>query len=242
MLAGRYRLRAPIGAGDLGMVWSATDEILGRTVAVKYLIGEQARIRLLREARMAAHVTHPRLLRVFDVLDNGPDQGAWMVLQYVHARPWAAMWLERGRIPPRAAAHVAAQVADALSAMHRAGLVHRDVTPDNILVDADGEVKLVDFGSSLLLDEGTDEGSLMTGGRDYRAPEVRAGAAPGTAADVYALGAAVGEAVYGPSMVVDQLPDAPLTHVLVRMLATDPGWRPSAATAVDLLAAVATGR
>ncbi|MEJ3651897.1 protein kinase [Actinomycetes bacterium KLBMP 9759] len=234
IVARRYLLHELIGAGDLGMVWRATDEVLGRTVAIKRLSGTEPPERLMREARLASHVEHPRLLRVLDLVD---EDGPWLVVQYVDALPWSALWLRR-RIGARAAAQVAAQVADALAALHAVGLVHGDVTPDNVLVDKDGEVKLVDFGASHILGEGGedggDPGSRMTGTRDYRSPEVRAGAAAGPASDVYALGAMLRDAARSGG-------DA-LAPLLAAMLAATPADRPSAVTARDVLAAIAAGR
>ncbi len=230
-MARRYLLHELIGAGDLGMVWRATDEVVGRTVAIKRLSGTEPPERLMREARLASHVEHPRLLRVLDLVD---EDGPWLVVQYVDALPWSALWM-RNRVGPRAAAQVAAQVADALGALHAVGLVHGDVTPDNVLVDKDGEVKLVDFGASHILGEdGGDPGSRMTGTRDYRSPEVCAGAAAGPASDVYALGAMLRDAVRSGG--------AALTPLLATMLATDPAERPGAVTARDALAAIAAGR
>ncbi|OLT11334.1 hypothetical protein BJF78_26980 [Pseudonocardia sp. CNS-139] len=246
-LAGRYRLRELIGAGDIGLVWRATDEVLHRTVAVKRIgqadggraVEEKAR-RLLNEARIAARLDHPRLLRLLDVVVE--DGLPWLVLQHVEARSWASLCQEHAPLPPRAAAHVAAQAAEALAALHAAGVVHGDVTPENVLVDRDGEVKLVDFGMARLVGEGAPETAAMTGARDYRAPEVVAGAPPSPAADVYALGAAVHEAVGGPPVVAGLPPSpaaGPLTSVLVGCLRPDPADRLDASTARTLFAAVA---
>jgi eukaryotic-like serine/threonine-protein kinase len=133
-LAGRYRLRELIGAGDIGLVWRATDELLQRTVAVKRIgtaggdAAAVARARhLLNEARIATRIDHPRLLRVLDVVVH--EGMPWLVLQHVEARSWASLCQEHTPLAPRAAAHVAAQVADALGALHAAGVVHGDVTP-----------------------------------------------------------------------------------------------------------------
>ena len=229
--------------------------MLGRIVALKRIRtaetcagheaghdpGEQAR-RILREARVAARLDHPRLLRVHDIVQA--DGVPWLVLQHVEARTWASLCQEHAPLEPRAAAHVAAQVADALVALHGEGIVHGDVTPENVLVDRDGDVKLVDFGMSRLIGEEVGAG-VMTGVRDYRAPEVVAGEPPGPAADVYALGATVHEAV-GGSPVVAGTPPPPasagaLTGVLERLLQRDPGDRPDAASTREMLVRVAVG-
>jgi serine/threonine protein kinase len=252
LLAARYRLYELSGAGDMGVVWRARDELLGRTVAVKRLVGpgqrgaraDRLREALLREGRLAAMVGHPRLLRVLDVV-AGDSEEPWLVLQHVAGHTWSALLQREGRSAPRAAAHVAAQVADALAALHHVGIVHGDVTPDNILVTPDGEAKLTDFGAARLLVESAASGHRMTGVRDRRAPEVRAGGPSGVAADVYALGAAVFEAVEGTAVGPEPVPlhhAGPLTAALRRLLATHPGARPTADEASLLLAGIAEGQ
>jgi serine/threonine protein kinase len=252
-LAGRYRLRELVGAGDVGLVWRATDELLHRTVAVKRIgpgggdAAALARARqLLNEARIGARLGHPRLLRVLDVVVD--DGLPWLVLQHVEGRSWASLCQEHAPLAPRAAAHVAAQVAEAFGALHAAGVVHGDVTPENVLVDRDGEVKLADFGMSRIVGEdavtGLGDAGMMTGARDYRAPEVVAGAAPGPAADVYALGTAVHEAVGGTPVTpgVPPVPAAgPLAAVLGGCLRPDPRERLAAAAARALFEQVAEG-
>lgn len=253
-LVGRYRLLDLLGAGEMGVVWRAADELLGRTVAVKR-IGpagrgpaevERARRRILREGRIAAMVDHPRLLGVLDLVTDAGEP--WLVLEHVDARSWASLWQQHGPAAPGAAARIGAQVAEALAALHRAGVVHGDVTPENVLVTRDGEVRLAEFGVAHLI--GDDHELDMTGFRDYRAPEVVAGAPPGPASDVFALGAAVYEAVEGvpvggsgedgPARLSRPPRRAgPLTGVLVALLQLDPARRPDATAARSMLGSVA---
>lgn len=253
-LVDRYRLVDLLGAGDMGVVWLAADELLGRTVAVKRIGpdahepagAERARRQILREGRIAAMLDHPRLLRILDVVTDAGEP--WLVLEHVEARSWASLLQQHGPIPPAGAARIAAQVADALVALHGAGVVHGDVTAENILIGADGDVRLADFGVSRLLSDAPETGSsAMTGFRAWGAPEVVAGAAPGTAADVFALGAAVYEAVIGVPVVGSGEDDSgrwfpvplragALTTVLAELLRVEPARRPDAETARSMFA------
>ncbi|MGH3615531.1 MAG: serine/threonine-protein kinase [Pseudonocardia sp.] len=256
-LVDRYRLVDMLGAGDMGVVWLAADELLGRTVAVKR-VGpdahepagtERARRQILREGRIAAMLDHPRLLRILDVVTDAGEP--WLVLEHVEAaRSWASLLQQYGPIPPAEAARIAAQVADALVALHGAGVVHGDVTAENILVDADGNVRLADFGVSRLLSDSPETGSsAMTGFRAVRAPEVAIGVAPGTAADIFALGAVVYEAVIGVPVVGSgeddsgrRFPVPPplragaLARVLAELARVEPARRPDAETARSMFA------
>lgn len=253
VLAGRYRLLEMLGAGDMGVVWRATDQLLGRAVALKRVdtagldvaAAGQARRRLLREARIGAAVDHPRLLRVLDVLVDTDEP--WLVLEHVDARSWATLQQRYGPMWPVGAARVAAQVAEGLAALHAAGIVHGDVTAENILVGRDASVRLADFGICRAIGDAAGPMAATTGGRDHRAPEVRAGAAPGPAADLYALGATVHEAVVGVPVREDAgasllpLPAAtgPLGGVLAALLSRDPVRRPDARGAWAAFAAIA---
>lgn len=246
LLAGRYRLLDLLGAGDMGVVWRAEDRLLRRTVALKRVDrhGDDpatARQRLLREGRIGAAVRHPRLLGVLDVLVAADEP--WLVLEHVDARSWASWQQQYGPMWPAGAARIGAQVAEGLAVLHSAGIVHGDVTAENILVDRHGAAYLADFGISRTLGDAAQASmAAMTGDRDHRAPETLAGAAPGPAADVYALGAAVHEAVTGaPAAGTLPLPAAlgPLARVLSAMSAGDPAQRPDARDAFSGLSAVA---
>ncbi|WP_433798587.1 protein kinase domain-containing protein [Actinomycetospora sp. CA-084318] len=203
LLAGRYRVGECLGAGAMGVVWSAWDRRLSRTVAVKQLTpprdGDEAEIRAararaMREGRIAARVVHPRAIAVFDVVMHGSMP--WIVMEYLPSRSLAAVLAERGPLPPTEVARIGAQIADALSAVHEAGIVHGDVKPGNVLITDDGVAKLTDFGvSRASWDTTATGGGLVAGTPGYFAPEVARGGDPTSASDVFSLGATLYAAV-----------------------------------------------
>ncbi|MEJ2871561.1 protein kinase [Actinomycetospora sp. OC33-EN08] len=203
LLAGRYRVGECIGAGAMGVVWTAWDRRLARTVAVKQLTpprdGDEtelraARARAMREGRIAARVVHPRAIAVFDVVTHASMP--WIVMEYLPSRSLAAVLAERGPLPPTEVARIGAQIADALSAVHEAGIVHGDVKPGNVLLTDDGVAKLTDFGvSRASWDTSATAGGVVAGTPGYFAPEVARGGDPTPASDVFSLGATLYAAV-----------------------------------------------
>ncbi|MEV8610829.1 serine/threonine-protein kinase [Amycolatopsis sp. NPDC051373] len=196
VIAGRYRLEERLGAGGMGVVWRATDLELRRTVALKRsLDGDGGQIR--REARLGASLHHQYVVAVFDSVVDGDDR--WLVMEYLPARSLEEVVRSDGVLKPERAAAVGAQIASALVAMHARDMVHRDITPGNVLVTDDGTAKLADLGISRW-DEVTLTGSASVGGTaGYLAPEVANGYAAGPAADVFSLGATLFAAVEGVS-------------------------------------------
>ncbi|MFJ5226436.1 serine/threonine-protein kinase [Streptomyces sp. NPDC088400] len=271
LLAGRYRVVAPLGRGGMGVVWRAVDEVLGREVAVKELrtytdadAAELAglRLRMQREARAAARVRHPGVVAVHDVADE--DGRPVIVMELIDGPSLDDVLRERGTLDPREAAAIGATVLEALGAAHRAGVLHRDVKPGNVLLDRDGRVVLTDFGIAAMDDPGDGSSTHLTrsgqlvGSLDYLAPERAQGQEPGPASDVWALGATLYAAVEGASpfrrtstwstisaIVTDPLPEprlaGPLVPVLRLLLHKDPARRPDAVAAARLLTAVADG-
>ena len=148
VLGGRYTLVAVLGTGGMATVWRARDETLGRDVAVKVLSPQHAAdpgflARFEGEARHAAAVSHPRLVTVFDC---GVEDGTpFIVMELVAGRTLRQVLDEAGALPPGQAVAIAAAVCEGLEAAHAAGLVHRDITPGNIVLNG-GEVKVLDFG------------------------------------------------------------------------------------------------
>ncbi len=267
VLGSRYRLVSQIAAGGMGDVWRATDEVLGREIAVKVLkrelSGELGFLeRFRREARQTAALSHPGIAAVFDYGEE--DGNAYLVMELVPGEPLSDLLARDGALPVPVAISLVVQTADALAVAHRAGLVHRDVKPANLLVTPDGTVKVTDFGIARALESSqlTATGTVM-GTVQYASPEQISGAATTAASDVYSLGIVAYELVAGrspyqadsniglamahlqtePAPLPDAVPVA-LAAVILRALAKDPAARPTdgAAFATELRALPPTGR
>ncbi|MDT0342131.1 serine/threonine-protein kinase [Streptomyces litchfieldiae] len=281
-VGGRYVLQVRFDEGGQGEVWRAVDRRLSRTVVLKraLLDGERGRRQARREARILADMQHPNVVILYDVEEDPGGNGAapgkgtdsWLVMEYVESRSLATVL--RGapgnRVPEtdgvpawRRAAHLGAQIAEALQAVHAKDVVHRDVKPGNILVTSDWTAKLGDFGASVV---GDADDTIGRSGRylftpAYAAPEVHRGGRPTAAADVFSLGAALfaaveGHSVYGSADDVSGVLDiraragelleperaGPLTPVLERLLTPLPEGRPDAAGARRLLEDVLVNR
>ncbi|MPZ00756.1 MAG: protein kinase [Actinophytocola sp.] len=267
LVAGRYRLRALLGRGAMGIVWQAVDQRLHRTVAVKQLWlpnadpqqAEQARQRAMREGRIAARLHHPNAVAVHDVeIDNGLPV---LIMEYLPSRSLADVIAEYGRLSPADVAHIGAQVASALSAAHAAGIVHRDVKPANILITDDGTAKLTDFGISHAAgDVALTQTGVFAGTPAYLSPEIALGHRPTPASDVYSFGSTLYAALEGSPPFGDDAENplallhviaagqvrqpqhaAELTPVLAAMLNADPAQRLDAGQVTDALRTVTTG-
>ncbi|MFF9806545.1 serine/threonine-protein kinase [Streptomyces coeruleorubidus] len=203
LVAGRYRLVERIGRGGMGTVWRARDELLNREVAVKRLHHssldddvDRLLERTRREARIAARLSHPNVVVVHDVVDDGGSPA--IVMEYVPSVTLAEVIRKLGRVPPEEAARIASGVIAALRAAHDAGVVHRDIKPGNVLLGSDDRVVLTDFGIAVALDTSplTLTGQLV-GSIDYCSPERLTGGTPGPESDLWALGVLLYEAVEG---------------------------------------------
>jgi serine/threonine-protein kinase len=189
----RYQLEEPIGRGGMAVVYRARDLMLERVVAVKVLRRQFAsdpdfRERFKREAKSAANLSHPNIVTVHDFfLDS--DQ-LYIVMEYVPGDDLKTLLREKGRFTIREAVELMSQACNGIGYAHRAGLVHCDVKPQNMLVTPDKRMKVVDFGiaraqASISPDEQVD---VVWGSPLYYSPEQAAGAAPSPASDVYSLG------------------------------------------------------
>ncbi|MDQ0685770.1 putative Ser/Thr protein kinase [Streptomyces achromogenes] len=264
LVAGRYRLLAKLGHGGMGTVWRAKDETVDREVAVKEPrvpdhLPERERAkafeRMRREARAAARLDHPAVVNVHDVavVDGRP----WIVMELVHGRSLGDA-LEEGTLGTREAARVGLEVLGALEAAHAAGILHRDVKPDNILLGRHDRVVLTDFGIARIEGETnlTDTGGFV-GSPEYIAPERVLGRRPGPAADLWSLGVVLYAATEGVSpfrrsntpatlqSVLNAAPappaaaQGPLAEAVDGLLRKDPAHRPTAGRVRALLEAAA---
>ena len=193
----------------MGTVWLARDELLGREVALKEVLpqpgataaqADEQRQRSLREGRIAARLTHPHVIAMYDVALDGGDP--WLVMEYLPSRSLAAVLKSSGPLPAAEVRRIGAQLSDALAAAHRVGIVHRDVKPGNVLL-AEAErgprtVKITDFGISHAYGDVTlTQTGILHGTPAYLAPEVARGSNPTEASDVFSLGATLYTAVEG---------------------------------------------
>ncbi|UUU37013.1 serine/threonine protein kinase [Streptomyces sp. CA-210063] len=267
LLAERYRLVDTIGSGGMGRVWRAHDEVLHRAVAVKeltaalYVSENEQTILLARtraEARAAARINHSAVVTVHDVLEH--DNRPWIVMELVEGVSLADAVKERGRVEAREAARIGMWVLRALRAAHRAGVLHRDVKPGNVLLAEDGRVMLTDFGIAQVEGDTTiTRTGEIVGSVDYIAPERVRGHEPGPASDLWSLGATLYTAVQGKSpfrrttplttmqAVVSEEAAEPadagaLGPVITALLCKDPAVRPGADEAERMLAEAAEGR
>ena len=256
LVAKRYRLGPALGRGGMGEVFRATDEQLGRVVAVKLLLpsGHDARgaARFQREARAAARLSDPHVVSVYDFGQHG--DGFFLVMELVEGRTVSAELAEHGPLPKERAIDIIELAAAGLAAAHREDVVHRDVKPGNLLLAADGTVKVADFGIARVPGDAsstlTATGQII-GSTHYLAPERARGGQAGKPSDMYALGCVLYQLVTGappftaehPTAILYQHVDTPpappsLTRpelrgpfetVLLQMLAKEAADRPSAA-------------
>ncbi|MEU4214589.1 serine/threonine-protein kinase, partial [Actinoplanes sp. NPDC026623] len=263
LIAGRYRLLEPVGSGGMGRVWLARDEMLDRDVAVKEFVppnwmtdDEKARLRTrtLREARSAARLNHPHVVRIYDVV-HARDL-PWIVMEYVPSRSLYQVLGEDGPFAPAEAARIGLDVLEAITAAHRAGVLHRDVKPHNVLIGHDGRVVLTDFGLATFVDDGSVTGpGLVVGSPQYVSPERARDGASTVESDLWSFGATLYAAVEGRSpfarenamatlmALATEEPDPPrlagaLAPVLTGLLRREPMERMTAPEADALLRVV----
>ncbi|MFJ3159849.1 bifunctional serine/threonine-protein kinase/ABC transporter substrate-binding protein [Streptomyces kanasensis] len=262
LIAGRYQLVERIGQGGMGRVWRGVDQqLFGREVAVKEILfpaglddGDRATLlgRFIGEARAAVTLSHPGIITIHDVVEH---HGApVIVMEFVRGESLAAAIRRQGRLPVRRVAEIGSAVLDALTEAHDAGIIHRDIKPDNVLLTKD-RVVLTDFGIAHLADATTklSHSGIVIGTPQYMPPEQLEGKRPTPANDLWALGATLYHAVEGhPPFEADGLhalavavftrphrPPAhagPLAPALDALLTKDPRQRAGAPRAAELLA------
>ena len=207
LLAGRYEITAPIAVGGMGEVWRARDRVLDRIVAAKVLKSEYMSdpsflARFRNEARHTAALSHQNIASVYDygetMDDTGTQQLAFLVMEFVEGHPLVTILHDEHRLPPDWTLHVLAQSAEGLSAAHRAGVVHRDIKPGNLMVRPDGVVKLTDFGIAQARDAAPlTRTGMVVGTAQYLSPEQAQGLEVTAASDVYSLGVVAYECLSG---------------------------------------------
>ncbi|HEX9042723.1 MAG TPA: Stk1 family PASTA domain-containing Ser/Thr kinase [Trebonia sp.] len=201
MLDGRYHVRARIAHGGMATVYLATDIRLDREVALKVMHADLVRdadfvSRFIGEAKSVAKLSHPNIVGVYDQAMDG--QYLYLVMEYVPGRTLRALLRERGWLPWQEALSVMDPVLAGLAAAHRAGIVHRDVKPENVLITADGRVKVVDFGlARASAAVGNTRAGMIIGSVSYIAPEQVTGAPTDARTDVYAAGIMLFEMLTG---------------------------------------------
>ncbi|MFM9369391.1 serine/threonine-protein kinase [Streptomyces sp. Da 82-17] len=268
LIAGRYRLGEQLGRGGMGVVWRATDELLARQVAVKEVVldpslsfdeARQLRERTLREARTIAQIHHPHVIVVYDVLVQ--DGRPYIVMELIEGGSLADRLDGDGPLGTEEAARLCLALLGALRAAHSGGVLHRDLKPGNVLMEAEsGRVVLTDFGIAQVAGASTltEHGSFV-GSPEYTAPERMSGGAAGPECDLWSLGVLLCAALTGRSpfhrdtlggivaaVLMDELDlpgvAGPLLPVVRGLLERDPERRIDAAEAERLLRAyVQTG-
>ncbi len=202
ILDDRYRLDERIAAGGVGQVWRATDLLLERPVAVKVLRPEysdhpETLERFRKEAKNAGALNNPHVAQVYDYGHSGPDGSPYLVMEFVDG-PSLADLLAVDPIDPALALDVIAQAAEGLAAAHKAGVIHRDIKPGNILISSEGKVKVTDFGIAHAAGQApVTQPGLVMGTTQYMAPERIAGSQGTAASDLYALGIVLHECLTG---------------------------------------------
>ena len=238
-LAGRYRLENCLAVGGMAEVWVATDVVLDRRVAVKLLKPALASDptlveRFRREAVAVARLSHPSIVAVFDTVHDGDTEA--VVMELVAGETLRQRLDRTGRLPVRVTLQIGVAIADALTAAHRARIVHRDIKPGNVLLDDEGRILLTDFGIAKALQQSADDltsDDVLMGTAKYLSPEQVLGLPVDSRADLYALGIVLYECLTG------QVPFQADTQAATAMarLQRDPvpirKLRPSVPRAVD---------
>jgi eukaryotic-like serine/threonine-protein kinase len=262
LLAARYEIKAILGVGGMGMVYKAIDRELGDVVAVKTLKPDMiqhdpaALDRFRSEIRLARRISHRNVVRTHDIGESGGLY--YITMEFVEGKSLKELIVSRGRLPAAAVLPIAKQLCRALDVAHEAGVIHRDIKPQNMVVEPDGVLKVMDFGIARMAQrtEGHTQAGMVVGTPEYMAPEQLLGDDIDARADLYAVGVVLYESLTGRlphiadtpisliAKVLDETPTAPrtmsddipasLSDIVMRTLAKDRGSRPQSAS--ELLA------
>jgi serine/threonine-protein kinase len=232
LIGGRYEILSPLGRGGMGAVYRAHDRVLDETVALKVLRGEAAAApemarRFRSEIKLARRVAHPSVCRIYEYGEDGPRQ--YISMELVGGTNLKEVLRQRGALSPEEAYAVAVQVAEGLEAIHRVGIVHRDLKALNVMIDAHGAAKVMDFGiAKKIAGEGvtSPSGSYVVGSPEYMSPEQARGQPVDFRSDIYALGIVVFEAFTGR---VPFRGDTPVATLLMHLETPPPLDGPAAA-------------
>ncbi|WP_405936377.1 Stk1 family PASTA domain-containing Ser/Thr kinase [Streptomyces sp. NBC_00726] len=245
LLDGRYRVDARIAVGGMATVYRAMDMRLDRVLALKVMhpaLATDASFveRFIREAKSVAHLAHPNVVGVFD--QGAQGQYVYLAMEYVAGCTLRDVLSERGALRPRAALDILESILAALGAAHRAGFVHRDMKPENVLIGDDGRVKVADFGLVRAVDTVTNTTGTILGTVSYLAPEQIEHGTADTRADVYACGVVLYEMLTGDKPRDGESPAQVIYQHLHEDVPPPSAVVPGLAPELDALVASATAR
>jgi Protein kinase domain len=244
---GRYQVRERIGQGGMGVLYLAVDPMIDRSVAIKLLRvdNDELRERFVREARSAGRLQHPNIVTIFDV---GEHQGQpFIAMEYIAGETFAELIRRRAPLPLGRKVELVADLCGGLAFAHKAGIIHRDVKPANIMVTRDGILKILDFGIARVIDSGMTQVGTLMGTPNYMSPEQVAGGFIDHRSDIFCVGLVLYEllvlrqafpgdsahVVVNNIMTADPVPllqvdpqlDSPLVQIAERALKKDPNAR-----------------
>lgn len=206
-LGGRYILEKELGRGGMGVVYLARDSQLDRPVALKFLgnlvdSSEEFRQRFVREARTAAKISHPNIIAIYDI--SASVGKAYIAMEYIDGPSLHKYLASKGGLRPKETINVMVQACSALAAIHEAGIVHRDIKPDNMLIAKGGLIKLTDFGLAKADDSRMTRTGVVMGTPSYMAPEQVLGKEADARSDIYSMGLVIYECLTGETVFLGQ--------------------------------------